>query len=242
MSNHKRTLIVCFGLTLSTFLGLASAKYVRGGTVPPNDPLASGQSKLAKPFMFREAKLPKEFPPPGPVDKVMIKDYPTYRVARVKSGPTGLKRGTNEMFGPLFNHIKRNDIPMTAPVEIGYSGQNEVVTGFTRGAANPPEAESMAFLYGVATWGQVGADKADPRVVVEDVPPMTVLSIGVRGSYTESNMSAALEKLRLWLAKNPGRVRVTGPPRYLAYNSPFVPGFLRYGEVQLPVVRVDSSS
>ena len=32
-------------------------------------------------------------------------------------------------------------------------------------------------------------------------------------------------------------VHVIGPPRHLAYNSPFVPGFLKIGEVQLPVER-----
>ena len=33
--------------------------------------------------------------------------------------------------------------------------------------------------------------------------------------------------------------RVVGPPRYLAHNSPFVPGFLKFGEVQLPVANFE---
>ena len=34
-------------------------------------------------------------------------------------------------------------------------------------------------------------------------------------------------------------IEVVGPPRYLAYNSPFVPGFLKFGEVQLPVANIE---
>ena len=59
----------------------------------------------------------------------------------------------------------------------------------------------------------------------------------VRIDEAERNLAAGLEKLEAWMAANPGRLRAVGPPRYLAYNSPFVPGFLKFGEVQLPVER-----
>jgi hypothetical protein len=68
---------------------------------------------------------------------------------------------------------------------------------------------------------------------------MTVLSVGVRGGYAQGNLAAGLEKLEAWLAENPARFRVSGPPRYLAYNSPFVPWFLKFGEVQLPVEHIE---
>lgn len=67
---------------------------------------------MKSPFMFKEAKLPKDFPPPGPVGQIIVKDYPAYRLARVRSGKEGVSGGPNAMFNPLFNHIKRNDIPM----------------------------------------------------------------------------------------------------------------------------------
>ena len=99
----------------------------------------------------------------------------------------------------------------------------------------------MAFLYRQPTLGSIGTDQADPRVVVEDVPAMTVLSVGMRGDYTKSRLAKGLGHLDKWMAENPGRVEVIGEPRYLGYNSPMVPSFLRYGEVQLPVRHLTQS-
>ncbi len=190
---------------------------------------------MGKPFMIREASLPEGFPAPGPVGTVIIKDYPAYRMARVSSNGG---KGTDGMFGPLFNHIKRNKIAMTAPVEIGYSVSGAELASSKKDGDDVRAAESMAFLYGEPSMGRTGSDSADSRVKVEDVPAMTVLSIGVRGSYTDEHFAKALKKLQSWLVDNPGKVRVVGPPRYLGYNSPFVLWFLRYAEVQLPVERI----
>jgi hypothetical protein len=180
---------------------------------------------MKRPFMFREAKLPAGFPAPGPVGEIIVKEYPAYRLARIQRGEGGVEGGPNVMFRPLFNHIRRNDVPMTAPVEMGYPDHVEPGEGPT----------SMAFLYSEPSWGTSGADTADQRVVVEDVPAMTVVSIGVRGGYTHANFAKAISKLEAWVQQRADEVRVSGPPRYLAYNSPFVLGFLKYGEVQLPV-------
>jgi effector-binding domain-containing protein len=190
---------------------------------------------MKSPFMFREAKLPKDFPPPGPVGEIVTKDYPAYRLARVRSGKDGVSGGPNAMFNPLFKHIKRNNIAMTAPVEIGYPNRPDVAE-----QKDPGIAESMAFLYGDPSWGEVGADAADSRVVVEDVPAMKVVSIGVRGNYTDDRFTQALGRLTEWLEANRDEFQAVGPPRYLGYNSPSVPGFLRYGEVQLPIDRVNT--
>ncbi len=184
--------------------------------------------------MFREAKLPQDFPPPGPVGQVVIKDYPPYRLARFRAAQASRSGSPDDMFMPLFNHIKRNDIAMTAPVEIEYTTSSEPIEAGTR-RQRQQRATSMAFMYAAPNLGTAGTDPADGRVVVEDIPAMTVLSIGVRGGYTEKNLAAALTTLDDWLDANPERFRVTGPPRYLAYNSPFVPWFLKFGEVQLPV-------
>jgi hypothetical protein len=199
-------------------------------------------ASMPKPFVFREASLPKGFPPPGPVGRVIIKDYPAYRLARVKSGVNGASGDSDSMFRPLFNHIKRNDIPMTAPVELGYRADGSEPAGLKPKAGDARSAESMAFLYRDPSWGKVGSDQADARVVVDDMPATTVLSVGVRGSYNDANMVAGLKKINEWMAANPGRVQVVGPARYLGYNSPFVPWFMRYGEVQVPVTPVGQSA
>lgn len=46
----------------------------------------------------------------------------------------------------------------------------------------------------------------------------------------------APERRRAWLTEHP-EWTAAGPPRSLAYNSPFVPGFVKYSEVQIPVAR-----
>ena len=186
----------------------------------------ASNNEMKRPFMFKEAKLPGRISCAGPRGR----DH-RQGVSGVSNGadPREVKAGSiggpNVMFRPLFNHIKRNDIPMTAPVEMGYPEHVEPSEG----------ASSMAFLYGEPSWGTSGADAADQRVVVEDVSAMTVVSIGVRGGYTDANFEKAISKLNAWVQQRADEVRVVGPPRFLAYNSPFVLGFLKYGEVQLPL-------
>lgn len=170
-------------------------------------------------FIFNEAPLPKGYPRPGPIGVVMVKDYPMARAAMVRADDLG-GADSNRMFMPLFNHIKKNDIAMTSPVVMGYSQSGDVVA-----------PNSMAFVYANVELGQIGMDG---EVNVEDFPAMTFVSVGVRGSYNESNFRKGLESLHAWLAAN-AQYEASGPPRYLGYNSPFVPGFLRYGEVQIPV-------
>jgi hypothetical protein len=58
--------------------------------------------------------------------------------------------------------------------------------------------------------------------------------LGVRGSYREERFADFTAKLEAWLLTHPEWV-AAGPPRTLAYNSPFVPGVLKYAEVQIPI-------
>jgi hypothetical protein len=232
----RRPAVIAMTLLLLVTACAAGPDMQAGGVAVSPD-AANGDAPMQKPFVVKEADLPKGFPQPGPVGTIVMKDYPAYRLAVVREDAAKSANGNsqNRMFRPLFNHIKRNDIPMTAPVEIGYAGSvdnpdNDAGTSDQR----QPNATSMAFLYGDPSWGEPGNDRKDPQVIVEDIPAMTVLSIGVRGGYDKS-FAKALTTLNDWVAENPSKVRVVGPPRYMAYNSPFVPGFLKYGEVQLPI-------
>ena len=106
-------------------------------------------SSQSKPWFVSEANLPEGFPAAGPIDEVVLKTYPQHRLARVRSDS-----GTDGMFWKLFNHIKRNDIKMTAPVEMSWT---------PNAAANPdgtPDGNpnAMAFLYGSTQLGSAGAD------------------------------------------------------------------------------------
>jgi hypothetical protein len=171
-------------------------------------------------MMVSEAKLPRGFPAPGPVGEVIVKTYPAHRLART----TTADGGDNRMFMRLFGHIKRNDIAMTAPVTMDWSGE----------PAERGGPESMAFLYAEPALGAAGPDPADAAVTVEDVPEALVVSIGMRGGYGENTFRKGAEKLDAWLAEHP-EWEPAGPPRMLAYNSPFVPGIVKYCEIQRPI-------
>jgi len=166
------------------------------------------------------APLPKDWPELTPVGEVEIREYPTYRAA-VVSEKDG-RSGTTPMFRALFQHISTNDIPMTSPVDMSYES-----TGSDR-------MTGMAFLYRTPELGPVGTDGI---VRVEDVPPRAYASTGMRGTYSDAHHREGLERVEAWIAAQ-SAWKADGPSRYLGYNSPFVPWFMRYGEVQIPVIPV----
>jgi len=203
---------------LAAVLGVA---IVYGCAGPPaqDTPAEAEAESTEPPTYLREASLPEGYPAAGPVGQVQIKQYPSVRLVRARADEHG---GPNRLFRPLFNHIKRNEIAMTAPVEMTYE---------PGGPDASPAVRSMAFIYPSQAMGQVGPDES---LEVLDTEPMTVLSIGVRGGYTTKRFAANHQRLDAWLAAQ-DTYEAAGPPRYLAYNSPFVPGFMKFGEVQVPV-------
>ncbi|MEY2716113.1 MAG: hypothetical protein RIT24_2456, partial [Planctomycetota bacterium] len=75
-----------------------------------------------------ESPLPAGYPEPTPPGAIDLKRYPTVRRAEyVSSASPGM--GMNMGFFPLFNHIKRNDIAMTSPVEMDYRDTFDPETG-----------------------------------------------------------------------------------------------------------------
>jgi len=209
-------------VALSTCAVMLATAAVVARSVAEEKPVAEPTGK--KPWMFSEANLPVGFPQPGPINEVVVKNYPAYRLARVTSA--GKENG---MFMQLFRHIERNEIAMTAPVEMSWHAEDGRL-------AKTPEA--MAFLYADPTIGQAGGDPKDSRVVVDDIQPIKVVSIALRGGYDASTFERGYKQLQAWLAKHPEWV-AEGEPRTMAYNSPFVPGFAKVSEVQIAVRRAD---
>ncbi len=194
-------------LLLSIFLGLGvTAGCVRfsGGT-----------------WYIKSAATPEGWPQLTPVGKVELREYPVYRAAVVDQTDVN-GRGMNPMFWELFQHIKTNDIAMTAPVDMGYED------------ASPDNARmtSMAFLYRSTQLGNTGEQGP---VEVRDVDKQLFASVGVRGGYNDATFENGLDKLAAWLTEHNDEYERTGPPRFLGYNGPMVPIFMRYGEVQMPV-------
>jgi hypothetical protein len=166
--------------------------------------------------IVREADLPQGFPEPTPVGEVRIKQYPTYRLAAAPAG-----RGENTAFWTLFTHIKTNKIAMTAPVEMTLDEEGT-------------EQVQMAFLYGQPDWGKVGKKAL---VEVRDIPPMTTVSLGLRGGDEKANRQRGKKLVEEWLASTPNGSawEPAGPWRIMGYNSPMVPDQQQYWELELPV-------
>lgn len=154
-----------------------------------------------------EAPLPKGFPAPGPVGEAVVKEYPRYRAARTSGGMSA--------FWTLFGHIKRNNIEMTAPVEMTMEEDEKV---------------DMAFLYESPEQGQAGKEGA---VEVLDLPAVRVVSFGIRGNPTPEQIEGAKREIERLRAEK--GMDAAGPFRLLGYNSPMVPAKNRFYELQLPV-------
>lgn len=159
------------------------------------------------PAYVDEAPLPQGWPMPGPYDRVAEKKYPAYRAAFTNG------KGETSSFWTLFAHIKRKDIPMTAPVEMAIDGGNKQT--------------SMAFLYQNGKVGTVGQDGA--KVEVRDVPAATTLSYTWQGTDSKENVAKARSALESALT---GKKMEAKGFRLLGYNGPGTPRAKRTWELQ----------
>ena len=85
-------------------------------------PLQESLGRVHESLTFRplmEAELPQGFPPFTPLHHVEVKTYPAYRMAQAAMKEPAEQRG-NSAFFSLFAHIQRNNIEMTAPVQVDY--------------------------------------------------------------------------------------------------------------------------
>ncbi|MCC6784634.1 MAG: heme-binding protein [Planctomycetes bacterium] len=193
------------------------------------DALERRLEELAEDLRFTpylQAPMPEGFPSPAPIDEVVVKEYPEYRLARTPMRSAG---ATGTPFFALFRHIQRHEIPMTAPVQVEFD------------AADPRarRTTSMAFLYETRELGPAGPDAADERVEVVDLPAMTTVTIGARGYDSPARIAELRAVLEAWLAAQGGRYAPAGPLRTMGYNSPMVPAPRRFFEVELPITRVE---
>lgn len=168
-----------------------------------------------------DTPLPVGYPPPTPPGAIDLKTYPGVRLAEV-SATEHPDRGMNRTFWPLFNHIKKHDIAMTAPVEVSYQGMEP---------EGQPESWSMAFLYRTPELNEVGEEG---NVTVRDAEPMTVVAVGLRGQYTLARAQDGMSQIEAWLADNP-QWKPAGEWRSLYYNGPMLFSWNKWAEVQLPI-------
>lgn len=199
---------------------------------------ASGDPTADKsPMIVVEAQLPQGFPEPGPAYQVVLKEYPPYRAARTA------KRTGDNAFNRLFEHIQKNNIAMTAPVEMTLAQRDEGREGEEAVADEKVRYREidMAFVYRDPGLGVVGPADAAGGVEVVDLPGQLVLSLGFFGNADRQRVDDALTMVGRRLAERDD-VGAAGAPRLLGYNSPFIPAARRYHEVQVPVVRSEASA
>lgn len=161
---------------------------------------AAPDTKKPQPSYIEEAPLPKGWPKPGPYNQVTEKSFPAYRAAYTPMS------GESFAFWRLFNHIKRNEIPMTSPVEMAVSADDKKL-----------RMESMGFLYQNTNVGKEGLD--GKKVEVKNVPKMKVLSYTWQGSKSQQNLKKAKSALDAALIKKEHK---TDDFRVLGYNGPGV--------------------
>ncbi|MGA1223830.1 MAG: hypothetical protein ACO31E_04590, partial [Phycisphaerales bacterium] len=105
-----------------------------------------------------ESPLPAGYPEPTPPGAIDLKRYPAVRRAEyVSDGSPGW--GMNMGFFPLFNHIKRNDIAMTSPVEMDYRDMFDPESG--KQSAKESMSWTMSFLYRQREQGPEGLSLVD---------------------------------------------------------------------------------
>ncbi|MCC5874606.1 MAG: heme-binding protein [Candidatus Sumerlaeia bacterium] len=170
-----------------------------------------------------DTPLPEGYPAPTPPGAIEIKTYPEVRRAEISG--TGSRSGSG--FMPLFRHIQRSDIAMTSPVEMDYA---------LAGDSNTPTTNewTMSFLYRTQNLRETGVDEMDDRITIRDVEPLTVVSLGGRGTYRNDRIESDLATLMGWL-ENQSDWELAGAPRALLYNGPTWRPWQKWLEVQLPI-------
>jgi hypothetical protein len=171
---------------------------------------AQSEQPATPPAYVDEAPLPEGWLKPGPYDQVAEKSYPAYRAAFTT------RKGEARAFWQLFGHIKKNNIPMTAPVEMAMDASDG---GF--------EQSTMAFLYQNEKVGKTGPD--GETVEVRDVPAAKVLSYTWQGPDSKANIAKAKESLEAALA---GKKITPKSFRLLGYNGPGTPRAKKTWELQ----------
>ena len=158
---------------------------------------------------------------PTQVGEIEIKVIPPAKVMKAQLDGPYFKRA-NDLFRILFKELNTNKLAMTIPVE-----------------ANINNAE-MRFYIASSDNGRV-AKTTQPEASISSTQEHTVLSIGLRGSYSLKQYNSACLKLNHWLEHNHDWVKV-GEAYAVYWNGPFTLPFLKRAEVHQPIQNVPDLS
>jgi hypothetical protein len=158
----------------------------------------------------------------GPVGEVVIKNMPD--MVMIESELHGKTRTTalGNAYRQCSRYLAMIDSPIRYPILLQLPEWES------------KKRESTALLQMVVNEHLSLRDPKEKGLRINIVPPITVVSIAFRGSYTFENWEDAVQKLRDHLQKI--NVPPSGPPRHLLYSNPdWTPEFLRLSEAQIPI-------
>lgn len=171
-----------------------------------------------------ETDLPHQYAAPTPVGEVEIKYYPPTRAAETNLAGSPMRGQGTEAFFRLFNHIQKNKIKMTSPVEMIYERTDQGLNEST-----------MRFLYAHQA---VGETNGEGPVKVIDTPALSVIAIGIRGRCDKKCIADAAERLREHSLKYLSAFKLSNEVRVLGYNGPSVPEKDQFFEVQIKLIKI----
>jgi hypothetical protein len=204
--------------------------------------------------------LPAGYPAPTPPGAIEIKSYPSVRRAEFSGEKAAHDGRGSRGFWPLFGHIVKRDIAMTAPVEMDYAGIDlasmpeaanapvalpddaEAKKGWQADRKQPLDAAAqkiqdaswtMSFLYRTSDLGPTGEDG---KIKIVDTAPVTVISVGLIGSPSNKLVNEGMTKLREYFASQT-EWAPAGEIRGLFYNGPDIAENRKWAEIQVPVRR-----
>lgn len=185
------------------------------------------------------------------LDGVEYRQYSGYLVVEtIVESSADYNQAANIGFRRLFDYIsgdnkKQTKIAMTAPVQVGGAAEAGA-DGGEKIAMTAPVQQSMtengntgwtvSFVvpreYSLTT----APIPQGENVFLREVPGELVAVLRFSGRWTESNISRHRDALMQSLAQ--ASVLPVGVPRSAAYNSPFMPPFLRHNEILVPVAEL----
>ena len=142
------------------------------------------------------------------------KELPARRALAARGSGT-YYQSADGVFMKLFRYIDQHQVAMTVPVEADV------------------DANRMRFFAGADAKERALPDT--DAVSVTNLPAVTVVSAGLRGSYTKEHFDEGRAMIKAWLEKHGDQWQAAGEPYAVFWNSPFMPGFLKRSEVHQPV-------
>jgi effector-binding domain-containing protein len=152
--------------------------------------------------------------------KVEVKKIPERTLIVARRGESYFEEN-NALFGQLFRYIQDNDVSMTVPVKADISPGN------------------MYFYVGTKDLKKDLKNSSSVQVITE--PELQVMSMGVRGGYSEKNFEQARTKLFDQLAASKDWKK-TGDAYAIFWNGPYVPAFMKKFEVHIPVIPIEKTN